>query len=98
MEKFCAKHVNIAKEKYYKKYFERYSNCSRKQWQMINKLLNRKGKTSNSTKLKDYNGNIISTSLDVAEKFNDYFSSIASNLKEQLAPRTTFDPGGSYTS
>ena len=61
---------------------------------MINKLLNRKGKTSNSTKLKDSNGNIISTSLDVAEKFNDYFSSIASNLKEQMAPRTTFDPGG----
>ncbi len=94
MNKFCEKHVNKAKDKYYKNYFDKYSNCSKKQWQIINKLLNRKVNASGTIKLKDSDGNIMSTNTDVAEKFNAYFSSIASNLKENMRTRLTFDPGG----
>ena len=42
MCKFCEKHIAIAKKKYYKKYFDEHVDNSRKKWQMINKLLNRK--------------------------------------------------------
>ncbi len=94
MEKFCDKHVNLAKERYYKKFFNEHKENSKKQWEMISSLLNRKPRRSGPIKLKDSNGNISNTSTDVAEKFNEYFSNIASNVKAHISSRTTFDPGG----
>ncbi len=94
LKKFCEKHVDLAKEKYYKKYFDQHKENSKKQWQMINSLLNRNKSRRGPIKLKDENGRILSTSLDVATKFNDYISNIASNLKSQISSRRTFDPGG----
>ncbi|MCP4491665.1 MAG: hypothetical protein GY820_30820, partial [Gammaproteobacteria bacterium] len=94
MKEFCEKHVNLAKDKYHKKYFDQYKNNSKKQWEMINNLLNRKSKRAGTIKLKDSQGNTLSTSKDVSEKFNTYFTGIASNLKSEISCRTTFDPGG----
>ena len=45
-------------------------------------------------RLKDTDGTILSTDKAVAERFNSYFSSIAANIKSQIGPRQTFDPGG----
>ena len=61
---------------------------------MINSLLNRKPKNSSSIKVTDSKGNLISTSQNVAEEFNNYFSKIASTVKEQISARMVFDPGG----
>ena len=61
---------------------------------MINGLLNRSVRNRESIKLKNEDGNIISRSSEVAAKFNEYFSSIASNIKTQISARLTFDPGG----
>ena len=36
LDKFCKKHINTAKVKYRKAYFEKYKDDSKKQWQMIN--------------------------------------------------------------
>lgn len=94
MKKFCEKQLTLAKEKYYKKLFEKYQDCAKKQWQVINGLLNRGKKTSNRIRLKDSDGGIVSSDLAVAERFNGYFSSIAANIKTQIAARRTFDPGG----
>ena len=94
IDKFCNRQIDQAKAKYYKKFFDEHSENSRKQWQMINKLLNRNIKQNGPVKLKDENGNILGNSHDVAARFNDYFSSIASNIKSQIAARQTFDPGG----
>ena len=80
---FCAKHVDIAKAKYHKSYFEKYKDNSRKQWQMINGLLNRnKRGRSKIRKLIDINGTTKTKSDEIAESFNTYFCSIASNLKQ----------------
>ena len=81
---FCSKHIKIAKSKYYKTYFEKYKNNSLKQWQIINSLLNRKNKTSCIDKLIDSDGKIVNTPLAMANNFNDYFSNIATNLKQKL--------------
>ena len=51
LNEFCKKHINIAKIKYRKSYFEKYKDDSRKQWQMINELLNRKRKLGNISKI-----------------------------------------------
>ena len=81
MRNFVNKHTKIAKDKYHKNYFEQYKENSKKQWQMINSLLNRKNKKSGPIKLQDGEGTSISNPNLVAEKFNDYFANIASNLK-----------------
>ena len=74
MKKFVEKHIKRAKSDYYKKYFEQYKDNSKKQWQMINSLLNRSRKKISITKLQDSNGDIVNTPNAIAEKFNDYFS------------------------
>ena len=94
LNKFCKKHKDIAKNKYHKKYFETHKDCSKKQWTMINSLLNRKTKKSGKTKVKDSKGNLICSDKKVAEEFNDYFSKIASTIKAQISARMVFDPGG----
>ena len=48
---FCNKHIDLAKMKYRKAFFDKHKDNSRKQWQMINTLLNRKNKTSHIYKL-----------------------------------------------
>ena len=72
MKKFVDKHTKLAKRKHYKKYFEQYSDNSKKQWQMINSLLNRNNKKVNIPKLQDSDGNVVSTPTAIAEKFNNY--------------------------
>ncbi|KAL5271628.1 hypothetical protein ACHWQZ_G002041 [Mnemiopsis leidyi] len=94
MKKFCDKHVTLAKEKHYKKLFVKYQDCSKKQWQIINGLLNRSKKSADHIRLKDTDGSIISSEKAVADRFNNYFSSIAANIKTQIDARRTFDPGG----
>ena len=68
---FCAKHIGIAKSKYHKSYFEKYKDNSRKQWQMINGLLNR-NKIGHSmiNKLLDNKGNSKTNSQQISENFN----------------------------
>ncbi len=94
MKAFCEKHVIKAKDKYHKQQFEKYKDNSKKQWQMINNLLGRKSRFNAKIRLQDSDGNIKNTDNDVAEHFNSYFSNIASNIREKISARTTFDPGG----
>ena len=72
MKKFVNKHIKLAKNKYYESFFEKHSNNSRKQWQMLNSLLNRQRPKNSKIKLKDENGAVTSKPTDVAEKFNTY--------------------------
>ena len=81
MKEFCEKHVNFAKIKYRKSYFEKHKDDSRKQWQMINELLNRNRKINGITGLIDSEGNTANTSSSIANTFSSYFSNIADNLK-----------------
>ena len=88
MKAFVDKHIRLAKKKYYAKYFEQHKSNSKKQWSMINGLLNRNKKRIGVTKLQDADGNITNTPQAIAEKFNDYFSNIASNLKSKINERS----------
>ena len=84
MKKFVTKHIKLAKNKYYNTYFEQYNCNSRKQWQMLNSLLNRQKYNTKTIKLQDENGTNINKPADVAELFNNYFSTIADKLKSQI--------------
>ena len=85
MQKFCKIHKNKAKIRYYKKYFDEHSENSRKQWQLINSLLNRNKKKASINKLVDKEGNVASSPSEISETFNEYFSNIARNLKSKIS-------------
>ena len=91
MKTFCNKHTKKAKNKYYNKFFTEYNDNSRKQWQMINGLLNRKKKRVNIRKLIDHDGNIANTPTAIAENFNEYFANIATNLKIRNEIKQDYD-------
>ena len=81
---FVDKHVTKAKNKYYSDYFQQHKASSRKQWEMINKLLNRKRKSSSITKINDPQGAVVNTPREIAENFNTFFSEIATKLKSEI--------------
>ena len=61
-----------------------YSNDGRKQWTMINNLLNRKPKAKiNINKL--HNGNeTLTNAQDIADSFNNFFCNITQNLRTKV--------------
>ena len=83
MKRFVAKHVRLAKKRFYKNYFSRYSNDGRKQWDMINQLLNRKRKGNNTIKKLLYNDQIVTNPQHIADSFNEFFCNIAQKLKDE---------------
>ena len=96
MNEFCDKHIDIAKLRYRKKYFDDYKDNSRKQWQMINELLNRRKGNIRVNKLMDKDGKVHNTPTAIAENFNEYFANIASNLKNEIVNRSDVTAGESY--
>ena len=84
MKKFVEKHIKRLKNKYYTDYFRKYANDSRKQWKMINSLLNRKKTNSNIGKiiLDDDNSSEMTSPGEISNAFNDYFCGIAKKLKD----------------
>ena len=83
MKLFVAKHIRKVKAKYYADYFKRYSNDGRKQWQMINKILNKQAKNRGGiSKLID-GEEAITDPVKIAEKFNNFFCNIAQKLKDE---------------
>ena len=71
-----------AKNEYYSTRIADEGNNSKKAWKTINNLLGRKNKQTvvNELKLGD---NSLANSKDIADAFNDYFSSIGPNLASQ---------------
>ena len=78
MKRFVEKHIKRLKYKYYTDYFRKYANDSRKQWKMINSLLNRKKPNTNIGKiiLDDDNSSEITSPGEISNAF-DYFCGIA---------------------
>ena len=97
LKKFVEKHIKLAKNKYYNKYFEQYKDNSKKQWQMINSLLNRNTKSTTIRKVYDKNGNVCTNPHDITDNFNEYFANIATKLKTQINTRSTVAPGSFET-
>ena len=98
MKKFVEKHVNIAKNKYYASYFKKHSSNSKLQWQMINQMLNKKSKEKIKISKIKYKGEVITNSQQIANSFNDYFTNIAENLKNENNLARGVRPGWDHLS
>ena len=79
-----------AKKAHYSSLFSEIYD-SKVMWKNINKIL---GRTAGDTKPEDYyshEGTFYNGSHDIAEGFNDYFTSVAGNLAEKI-PNNDIDP------
>ena len=71
--------------------FERDKHNSKKTWNHINELLNKKSTSQNATKIqtlerKDTNGTStnVTTPFEIANTFNDFFANIGINLASKI--------------
>ena len=81
------KMVYFSRDNYIRKCFRSCANDTRKTWKAINKHLRNK-KPRNQSFILNENGTLISSNLDVASKFNSYFSTVASELESGIPPPT----------
>ena len=82
----CSKvnsNIKIAKESYYKQSFTGHKNDSRRIWQTTNELTSRKSNTSSIKKL-IVNGVSINKTTDLANLFNEHFSTVGLKLTNEI--------------
>ena len=76
-----------SKKEYYSKYFEKNAKNAKKTWKQINTIVN-KIKTSNIITCIETNDMLYETDpLKIGNKFNEYFSTIAQKLVDQIKTR-----------
>ena len=83
-KKWVEKMVYIAKRKYYNGLIAKHSSDAKKQWKVINNIINRNKSKSRITKLKLDDNREITNNKEIAEVFNEYFCSIAEKLKATI--------------
>lgn len=88
--------VEQRKRSYYNNKFESAKGNSKLQWSMVNELLGRNKNSSIITEIVNENGNLISNnSKMISNTFNNYFSSIATDLNTEYFPanqEAIYDP------
>ena len=80
--------IKTAKGNSYAEKFEKYKGNSKKTWELINEL-----RGSTKTAVKDdfvIDGQRVTCRRIIASKFNEYFTSLASNLNEHVSHSTDF--------
>ncbi len=77
--------IRLAKRSYYEKIFAKFKNGIRATWKTINGILNRtKRKKSFPCFFRDCN-NIISNKMNIANKFNSFFTNVGKNLNNAIS-------------
>ena len=83
--------IKQAKQNYYVKKFNDCNSNIKKNWKIINSFFSNIKRKANNTELLDEAGNSINNPIDVANKFCDFFSTVADKLDEKIPPTDT-DP------
>ena len=75
--------IRRSKRNYYRKYFEKFRLNSKKTWTGIKEIINKTRNVSSHINLK-INGEIVTDQKRVANKFNEFFTSVAQKLMERM--------------
>ena len=79
--------LKISKHSYYQRYFEENKKNFKAIWQGIHDIVySKKSKTTNSPSSIIIKGNTVTKPQDIAEHFNEFFTSIGKNLQENIPP------------
>ena len=76
------------KKAYYAAQFEKNKNKASDVWKGIRSLVNIKASKTSSIKLLDENNNLISDSSKIANIFNDFYSTLGSNVQQKIPNQT----------
>ena len=82
-KKTTEKSIRYAKQCYYKSKFDACAGDSSRTWKVTNSLL-KTGVTTNVSHSICINGQLFDDEADICNKFNDYFSELASNLLQNI--------------
>ncbi len=82
------KPIRAAKLAYYEACFEKYKHDMRKTWLTINDILNKSRKKKSFPEAFKEDGQIISDKIEIANKFNLYFTNIGLNLAQKIKTPT----------
>ena len=74
----------ISKKNYYQNYFSKYTNNLKETWKGIKKLINLDKKNNITPTSLMVDNKMISNQKEVANEFNNYFSTIASKLRGKI--------------
>ena len=80
--------LNDTKRNYYTSALNDAKNNPKNMWDTVNKLTNKKSKTTTTTKLNISNENVTKNPNEIAHTFNTYFNTIRENFANEL-PDTT---------
>ena len=88
---YCAKlqkSIRKAKRDHYKEDFEKSKDNTKKTWDKINTLLNKRAKESTFPTHLLKNGKIVRRDKEIAECFNDFFINIGPKLAREIKTNT----------
>ena len=83
MKKWVDKQINIRKKEYYSRQIEIYTSNAKKQWKIINSVISNRKPCTQIKKLTTPT-HTITDNKSIAQSFNEYFCSIAENLKRGI--------------
>ena len=81
-----AKTVREAKKKYFQDQLEQHQSNIKKTWEIIRKAINNKSKKSNSIQTILVDNVVFSDPHLIANKFNEFFSKVASEIVQKIHP------------
>ena len=80
--------IRKSKKDFHSKYFEENSNNMKKIWKKINTLIHKKDKSKDNICITS-NGSFISEPKAVANKFNEFYTTVAQKLVDKMKPTDT---------
>ena len=80
--------IRKSKKEYYCKYFNKNTNNMRKMWQQINKIVHKNKNKDSVTCIKSEKC-IISDPFAIGNKFNEFYTSVASKLVSKIKPKSS---------
>ena len=86
-----AKTIKAGKKLYFQKQFSKYQSDCKKTWEIIRKAINNSCKRDNSIQNIIYEGTFINDPSVMAEKFNNFFAKIATEIVQKINPVRNVD-------
>ena len=79
--------IRQSKQTYYQRYFEQNKKDSKTIWQVIHEIIcSRKNKNDGNIYAIISDDNIITDPIEIAQNFNNFFTSIGINLQKEIPP------------
>ena len=80
--------MNQSKQTYYQRYFEQNKKDSKTIWQSIHVIISsRKNKNGSNVSAIISDDNTITDPIEIAQNFNNFFTSIVTNLQKKIPPK-----------